>query len=92
LRHFLQPKQIEVGVFRTLLSNSRLWFVRSSKKSIEQPRAGASGDAARLQFELAEAKDRAKRAEQWLVQSRQLVAGRLMRSSAAGIAARPQHP
>src|SRR6516162_6029842 len=52
--------------------------------SLEQLRAGARDEVSRLQFELAEAEDRAKRAEQWVARIRQEVEGALMRSSATG--------
>ena len=55
-----------------------------AEKSLEQLRAGARDEVSRLQFELAEAEDRAKRAEQWVARIRQEVEGALMRSSATG--------
>ena len=55
-----------------------------AEKSLEQLRAGARDEVSRLQFELAEAEDRAKRAEQWVARIRQEVESGLMRSSAAG--------
>ena len=42
---------------------------RDAEKSLEQLRAGARDEVNRLQFELAEAEDRAKRAEQWVAES-----------------------
>lgn len=55
-----------------------------AKKSLEQLRAGARDEVSRLRFELAEAEDRAKRAEQRVARIRQEVESSLMRSSAAG--------
>jgi hypothetical protein len=46
--------------------------------SFEQLRAGARDEISRLQLELADAKGRAERAEQWLVRIRQEVEGRLL--------------
>jgi len=60
-----------------------------AEKSLEQLRVGARDEVSR-QFDLAEAEDRAKRAEQWVARIRQEVEGSLMRSSAAG--RRPQYP
>ena len=56
----------------------------NAEESLEQLRAGARDEVSRLQFELAEAEDRAKRAEQWVARIRQEVESSLMRSSAAG--------
>ena len=64
--------------------------VLNAEESLEQLRAGARDEVSRLQFELAEAEDRAKRAEQWVARIRQDVEGALMRSSAAG--RRAQYP
>jgi chromosome segregation ATPase len=61
-----------------------------AEKSLEQLRAGARDEVSRLQFDLAEAEDRAKRAEQWVARIRQEVEGALMRSPAAG--RRNQYP
>ena len=52
-----------------------------AEKSIEQLRAGARDEIGRLQFELAEVEDRAKRAEQWVARIRQEVESSLMRRS-----------
>ena len=46
--------------------------------SLEQLRAGARDEVSRLRFELAEAEDRAKRAEQWVARIRQEVEGRVL--------------
>jgi len=42
---------------------------RDAQKSLEQLRAGARDEVSRLQFDLAEAEGRAKRAEQWVAES-----------------------
>ena len=50
----------------------------NAEESLEQLRAGARDEVSRLQFELAEAEDRAKRAEQWVARIRQEVEGRVL--------------
>ena len=49
-----------------------------AEKSLEQLRVEARDEVSRLQFDLAEAEDRAKRAEQWVARIRQEVEGRIL--------------
>jgi chromosome segregation ATPase len=51
-----------------------------AEKSLEQLRAEARGEVTRLQIELAAARKRAERAEEWLVRIRHEVEGRLLRA------------